>query len=688
MIMELKKRADELLKSIYGESASFRNGQYEAIEAALTHNRTLIVQKTGWGKSLIYFICTKIQRERGKGFTLVVSPLLALMENQLEAAERIGLNCLIVNSRTRDMRSEQIAAMIEGRVDLVLITPETLFSDDIQECFPYFSIGLFVVDEAHCISDWGHDFRLEYSRLNRIVRKMPKTVPILGTTATANDRVVDDLKKQFGEDVYISRGTLMRDSLSIQVLHLPDSSERYAWILQNVPRLPGSGIIYCLTQRDCDNLAGFLRTNNVKALAYHSGLSPEETEEAEKALKENRIKVLVATIKLGMGYDKGDIAFVIHYQQPSNIVAYYQQIGRAGRNIDRAYTFLMCGREDNEIQEYFIETAFPTEQEARAVYDTVMSNASTGISVKGIESYVNCRNNRVKKALMFLVNEEIIYKDGAKYYPSSKQFHYNREHYEEIKEIRYREQQQMRELTKTTDCLSRFVVNCLDDTTDKKCGICQNCLGYAEYPEKPDDEALMKAQEYRERLLIKIEPRKQLPNKNFSGNINIPVPNEEGICLSKYGDPGYGMLVKRGKYGNPPGFGEKLISKSAEVLKPIVEDNNIKAVTCVPSLRSNIVQKFAEQLAERLGLPFVSMISKSEALPQKKMENSYYQCRNAWGSFKLSVSSVPESVILIDDIVDSRWTMTVCGYLLTQAGCEFVFPFALADSSENRGDQS
>lgn len=481
----------------------------------------------------------------------------------------------------------------------------------------------------------------------------------------------------------------MRRSLSIQVLHLPTPAQRYAWMLQNIPKLPGSGIVYCLTQRDCDYIAAFLQENGINAKAYHSGMEPSETETAEQALRNDRSKVLVATVKLGMGYDKGNIAFIIHYQQPSNIVAYYQQIGRAGRNIERAYTFLMCGEEDRNIQDYFIDTAFPSEHEARSVYDVIREHSESGASLTQIELNVNCRRSRVEKALMFLRNEEMIYKDGTKYFPTLHLFRYNREHYEQIKEIRRHEQQKMQEFIHTDECLSRFIVNCLDDPTTEKCGICRNCLGYAEYPEQPDDDVLELTQKYLERLIINIEPRKRFPNKEFTGSCKIEHPNQEGICLSKYGDPGYGMLVKKGKYGTPQGFCEELIGKSVSILRDVVSKHDINAITCVPSLRSSIVADFARELANRLKLPFVQLLQKQGTKQQKEMENSNYQCRNAWDSFSVIQGAihVPKRIILVDYIVDSGWTLTVCGYRLAQAGCELVFPFALADSSENRSNQ-
>ncbi len=324
--MEIKSsqiytKASSILKSLYGMNAKFRDGQYEAIEATLMNHRTLVVQRTGWGKSLVYFTCTKLLREGGSGITFVVSPLLVLMQNQMEAAEQMGLRCEALNSATKERREEILQAMKDGSVDLVLVTPETLFREDVQSALPQIRIGLFVIDEAHCISDWGHDFRLEYSRLKEVLHRLPPNVPVLATTATANDRVVLDLEAQLGEQVYVSRGPLSRDSLWIQVLRLQKKAERYAWILENINELPGSGIIYCLTQRDCDYLADFLTQNGIPALSYYSrdGEEEEKNRIAEEALKHNQIKALVATIKLGMGYDKGDIAFVIHFQMPANI---------------------------------------------------------------------------------------------------------------------------------------------------------------------------------------------------------------------------------------------------------------------------------------------------------------------------------------------------------------------------------
>lgn len=680
-------KATAIIKSLYGSNASFRDGQYEAIEATMTQKRTLVVQRTGWGKSLVYFVCTKLIREQGKGVTMVVSPLLVLMQNQIEAAEKMGLKCDVLNSTVKDRREDILASLEDNELDLILITPETLFAEDVQTRLRNISIGLFVIDEAHCISDWGHDFRLDYGNLRKIVQQLPANVPILATTATANDRVIADLQKQLGDKVYVSRGPLTRDSLYIQVLNKPDKIERYAWILENVPKLEGSGIIYCLTQRDCDYLAEFLKKNKVSAAAYYSR-DGEEGEnlnhEIEEKFRTNKLKVIVATIKLGMGYDKGDIAFVIHYQMPSNIVSYYQQIGRAGRNIDKAYIFLMYGKEDEEILNYFINTAFPTEQETKKIVDYIGDR--DGVRIGQIVSAMNIRKSRIDKALAFLINDGFIRKDKGTYYITPKKFVYDREHYDAVTAIRKNEMEQMKRLAQTKECYSKYIVSCLDDKTAKECGHCSNCLGKEILPSAVSEKYIHIAEEYVNKLIIPIEPRKKWASSGVTRATKIEHINQTGFCISKYGDAGYGELVKQGKYAIEKRFRDELVGKSVEILKPFVQENKIRHICCVPSLRSDLVKEFTLRLASSLKLEFVDALEKTEARQQKEMENSAHQCANAYTSFWVKDGvRIPKNILLIDDVVDSKWTFTVCGYRLMEAGAEKVYPFALADSS-NRED--
>ena len=666
-----------LLHSVFGADAVFRDGQYEAIEAAATQRRTLVVQRTGWGKSLVYFLCTKLFRESGKGITMVVSPLLVLMDNQAEMARGLGIRCDVLNSAVKDRREEILSQLANEELDLIFVTPETLFKDDVQSLLPKLRIGLFVIDEAHCISDWGHDFRLEYGNLGKVIAGFPANVSVLATTATANNRVVTDLKRQLGENVFVSRGALSRSSLHIQVIERENRADRYAWILDNIEKLPGTGIIYCLTRRDCDYLSDFLQKNGISVLPYYSGdQNGEANAVAIEAFRENKIKAIVATVKLGMGYDKGDVSFIIHYQMPSNIVLYYQQIGRAGRNLSEAYVFLLCGKEDRTINEYFINTAFPSQKEAQTVYQAI--GAADGMKLWQIEGAVNIRRNRVSKTLDFLLNEGAVRKEKTSYYITPKPYQYAAEHYQEITKIRYREMAQMIEFTKTAQCLSQFAVNCLDDFTAAPCGKCANCLRGDIFPGlSVSFESQQKASDYINTRILDIIPRKVWPNYK-----KIPCPNQMGLCLSKYGDPGYGALVKEGKYGLKRYFSDELVGRSAKLLHDLAKEHGIQIITCVPSLRNDLVRDFAVRVAQSAGLKFLDLLEKSPAPPQKNMENSAYQHRNAMKSFSVLSEAVPEKLILIDDVVDSKWTLTVCGHLLCEKGCQEVFPFALADSSQ------
>ncbi len=687
---QIYAEAKKILIRTYGPNAQFRDGQYEAIEAVMTRNRVLVVQKTGWGKSLVYYVCTKLKRNRGQGCTVVISPLLILMENQMEMAAGMGLRCEKLNSTVKDQtrRKEILDQLTEDRLDILFVTPETLLKGEVQRRLPGIRIGLFVVDEAHCISDWGHDFRLDYGEIGRIIRNLFSNVAVLATTATANDRVVKDLKVQLGDHVYVSRGPLTRESLHIQVLPLDRKAERYAWLLDNLPKLPGTGIIYCLDHRDCDYLTEFLIENGISAMSYYS----EEKKEEENAkaidlFQHNRIKVIVATVKLGMGYDKGDVSFVIHFQSPSNIVSWYQQIGRAGRNLKDAYVFLMTGREDDKINEYFIQTAFPTRREMEDVLGII--NNTDGITKKRLCDQVNIRQARVEKALMFLQNEGAVRKEETNgkqcYYPTVNRFVYKEEYYRAICDIRRREMDEMKELTRIRTCLSRFAVNCLDDHEAEDCGKCANCTGRDIFPGLTiSEESRRKASAFISARLLVIPPRKKYPTGSFFSDKWQPQP---GLCLSVYGDPGYGELVERGKYpkdGSPKRFDDQLVVRSAEVLQSWITDYGVRYITCIPSLRSNLVKDFTQRLADKTGLIFTDLLEKSEAPQQKTMETGMYQYRNAENSFSVKEDvSVPEKIILVDDVVDSRWTLTVCGIKLMLKGCRDVYPFALATSSHS-----
>ncbi|MCX8063322.1 MAG: RecQ family ATP-dependent DNA helicase, partial [Anaerolineales bacterium] len=446
-----KEFAETLLHQMLGDHVTFRASQWEAIERLVYQNqRILLVQPTGWGKSIVYFLATRLLREQGRGPTLLISPLLSLMRNQIQMAERIGIRAATINCENYGEWRKIEADLQRHTVDILLISPERLSNQRfLNEILPSIrsSIGMFVVDEAHCISDWGHDFRPDYLRIVRIIKLLPKNVPVLGTTATANNRVVEDIQNQLGPDLHVYRGALMRSSLKLQCLSLPDPSQRLAWLAQNLSTLTrlGSGIIYCQTVRDAERVADWLKTKGFNAEAYHAELEQKRREELENNFLMNQVNVLVATIALGMGFDKPDVRFIIHYQRPRSVVEYYQQVGRAGRDGREAYGVLLSGEEEDDIHAYFIENAFPKEYVFYSILKTLEDVEA--LTLDQLLSRVNANKKVIDQVLRILEIEGAIIKDSANhtYYRTVKPWQLNRERIERVLGIKRQEAEQMKQ---------------------------------------------------------------------------------------------------------------------------------------------------------------------------------------------------------------------------------------------------
>ena len=680
-------RIYEILRESYGENAKFREGQKEAIEAVVNGKRTLVVQKTGWGKSLVYFLATKLLKEKKKdGITLIISPLLALMNNQIDSAQRLGLNVKTINSDNNDEWDNIISDICDNNtVDALIISPERLANADfVKDCLDKIKnrVNLFVVDEAHCISDWGHDFRPDYRRIVKILQLLPSNVPVLATTATANDRVVNDIVAQLGENLVISRGELIRESLAIQVIKLQKKEDRLAWLAENIEKMPGSGVVYCLTKADCDLVTDWLNENDIKSEKYYADISKEDKAIVLEKFQQNEIKVLVATVAFGMGYDKPDIGFVIHFQRPANIVSYYQQIGRAGRGIELAYAILLCGEEDEHINQYFINSAFPTEKDMNIVVDFITDNP--GKSISKIRGALNIRAKRVENTLKYLTVSDDIYTEDVNrkkcYYKSAKKWKPDLERSEGITAIRYKEMQDMDEFTKQKGCYMKYIAEKLDDVNAKVCGKCSNCRGLL-FDEGVDAETVQRAQQFIKSKFGVIEPRKQFPDKT---KIKSEFQFKDGIVLSNYADAGYGMAVQKGKYLDGY-FSDELVDASAKILSEFIKNNNIEWITPVTSKRHpQLVPDFAKRLADKLGIGYFEGIKKLDAEEQKKFENSDGQYRNANDSFEI-IQIKKENILLVDDMVDSRWTFTVCAMKMREKGSGDIYPFALANTA-GRGD--
>lgn len=688
----IPERALELLRIGSGRvDAAFRDGQEDAIRHIVEgRGRLLVVQKTGWGKSFVYFIATKLLREGGNGPALLISPLLSLMRNQVQAARCMGLRAEAIHSENPSDHAGIEAKLLHNDVDILLITPERFANQRFrsQVLAPVAGqISLLVIDEAHCISDWGHDFRPHYRLLERIVKTLPPNLRLLATTATANNRVMEDLAAVLGPKLDVSRGDLSRHSLTLQTINMPSQAERLAWLAEHLTTLDGHGIIYTLTIRDANQVANWLKSQGINVAAYTGKTGGREA--LEQALLNNEVKALVGTTALGMGYDKPDLAFVIHYQAPGSVVHYYQQVGRAGRSLDTAYGVLLSGDEETDITDWFIESAFPTRREVANVIAELEAEAN-GLSVPELLSRVNVSEGRIEKTidLLSLESPAPIAKVGSKWQLTAANLSESFwQRADRLTALRRDEQHQMQEYVGLSfGQHMTFLVKALDGDSRAVRPPTLPALSA-----NVDPALVREALDFLRRTNLPIESRKKwpdygMPHYHARGHIAASHQAQPGKALCIWGDAGWGSLVRQGKYRDSR-FADDLV---AACVKMIHEWNPQPAptwVTCVPSLRHpDLVPNFAQRLSAALGLPFYKVLEKTDNRPeQKTMANSTQQARNIDGSLALNDQSVPHGpVLLIDDMVDSRWTLTVSAWLLRRGGSGEVWPMALSQTGHDQ----
>lgn len=681
-------------------TVDFRDGQWQAIDQLVNkRGRVLCVQRTGWGKSMVYFVSAKLMREQGAGPTLIISPLLALMRNQIEAANRLELRAETINSTNSDDWQTVRQRLLNDEIDLLLISPERLANDEFvtHTLLPIAArIGLLVIDEAHCISDWGHDFRPDYRRIGQILRLLPRNIAVLATTATANRRVEADVGTQLGGEVLVQRGPLIRESLALQVMRLRNPAERLAWMADQIPALPGSGIVYTLTTRDADRVAQWLKGNDIAAHAYHAGKTDDERQSLERALLENRIKCLVATTALGMGYDKPDLGFVIHYQTPGSVVFYYQQVGRAGRAINEAFGVLLSGDEEDKINAYFRDTAFPPEWQIARILTALEDCEADGMTVRELERVANLRQSQIEKVLKLLVVEDAapVVKIESRWSRTAQPFRLNQERIEHLTRQRELEWAQMQVYMEGRQCLMQFLAAALDDPLAQPCGKCAVCIGAPVVSPVISDARLIKAQRFVRHSEMLLELKKQwdvsaLPAyaAQFSwtrANVPLNLRGEPGRILSRWGEPVWGEMVAKGKADGH--FTDDLVTASTELIQTRWKMESLPTwVTCIPSTRHpELVLDFAKRLAATLGIPFRPVLIKTRHTEEQKgMANRYHQCHNLDGAFAVQTLGPEDAgpVLLVDDVFDSGWTLTLAVALLRQAGSGPVYPYTLATTT-------
>ena len=697
----LRDQAEQHLRALAGDSARLRDDQWTAIEALVAgHRRALVVQRTGWGKSAVYFVATALLRSQGAGPTVIVSPLLALMRNQVDAAARAGVRAATINSANPEQWREIQDAVTAGEVDVLLVSPERLNNPDFRDTvLPSLtaSAGMLVVDEAHCISDWGHDFRPDYRRLRTLLTELPAGVPVLATTATANDRVVRDVAQQLGlgpstTDTLVLRGALDRESLHLSVVRLPNAAARLAWLAEKLPELPGSGIIYTLTVAAAEEVASFLRERGFEVSAYSGKTEQAERLQAEEDLLANRVKAVVATSALGMGFDKPDLGFVVHLGAPQSPIAYYQQIGRAGRGVTKAEVLLLPGTEDKDIWAYFASLAFPPEPVVRQVLDA-LAEANGPMSLAALEPRVELSRSRLEVVLKVLDVDGAVHRERGGWVSTGRGWSYDADRYAHVAKARVAEQQAMLDYQATDSCRMEFLLRQLDDPHAAPCGRCDNCTGRT-WSTEISAGATAEAQDRLRRPGVEITVRRQWPSGMaalgvpLSGKIAVAERSEPGRALGRLTDIGWGNRLRA------------LLSPSApdEPVPDDVFDACVKVLaswqweqrpTAVVTIASHRRPKLIRSLGERMAtIGRLTYLGEVELTPGATLKaNSAKRLSSLWHAIHLpptlkeNLTTATGPILLVDDQVDTGWTMTVATKLLRDAGAPPILPFALATTT-------
>ncbi|WP_377269067.1 DEAD/DEAH box helicase [Peterkaempfera sp. SMS 1(5)a] len=720
----VRRRADEVLGLLAGDRAQLREDQWRAIEALVVdRRRALVVQRTGWGKSAVYFVATALLRERGAGPTVIVSPLLALMRNQISSAARAGIRARTINSANIDEWDAVQAEVAAGEVDVLLVSPERLNNPDFRDqVLPKLaaSTGLLVVDEAHCISDWGHDFRPDYRRLRTMLAELTPGVPVLATTATANARVTGDVAEQLGtgtggtaaggpaEGALVLRGPLERESLTLGVLQLPDPAHRLAWLADHLEELPGSGIVYTLTVAAAEEVTAFLRQRGHTVASYSGRTEDAERRAAEADLLENRVKALVATSALGMGFDKPDLGFVVHLGSPNSPIAYYQQVGRAGRGVDRAEALLLPGREDEAIWRYFASLAFPAEEQVRRTLE-VLAEADRPLSTAALEARVDLRRTRLETMLKVLDVDGAVRRVRGGWTATGQSWTYDAERYARVAAARESEQQAMREYAAADGCRMEFLRRRLDDEEARPCGRCDGCAG-PRHRSEVSQEALEAARAALGRPGVEVEPRRMWPTGMEAVGIGLKgriAPLEQaatGRALGRLSDIGWGtrlraMLAPGAPDGpvpeevvgalvtvladwsrGPGGWAAPAGGSSGEAVQ-----RPVGVVTVASATRPELVDSLGARIAAIGRLPLLGRVEYGlSGPPRGARSNSAQRLRALHDAFVLppgladTLASCEGPVLLVDDLVDTGWTITVVARMLRRAGARGVLPLALA----------
>ena len=702
--MSMRNDAEAALRSLVGSpDAMLRDDQWTAIEAlVVAHRRALVVQRTGWGKSAVYFVATALLRAEGSGPTVIISPLLALMRNQIAAAERAGIRAVTINSTNPDQWRATYDDVKNGQIDVLLVSPERLNNPEFRdEVLPDLaaSAGLLVVDEAHCISDWGHDFRPDYRRIRTLLAELPSGIPVLATTATANARVTADVAEQLSltgttslDDVLVLRGTLDRASLHLGVLMLPSQPHRLAWLADHLDDLEGSGIIYCLTVAATSDVTDYLRERGHDVRAYSGQTEQTARLEAEEDLTHNRVKALVATSALGMGFDKPDLGFVVHLGAPPSPIAYYQQVGRAGRGVDNATVILLPGHEDKAVWDYFGSLSFPPADLVRQALSALRDEGAP-LSTAALETRVPLRRNRLEGMLKVLDVDGAVRRVRGGWTSTGAPWDYDQPRYERVAQARAHEQQSMLDYESTSMCRLQYLRQALDDEGAAPCGRCDNC-GQLHLSTDISESTAEAAQTWLERPGVAIEPRRMWPTAlahlgiDLKGRIPVAELAQPGRAVARMTDLGWGNAVRE-LFGAAAGDQEtpvKLRHAAVTVLDAWEwPQGTPEVIVGFESLsHPTLAHHLADGLSRYTGWPLVGRLAiMGTGESGQGVMNSAQRLAAVADRYTLSDPGgvAGRRVLLVDDRTITGWTLTVAARQLRLAGAEAVYPLVLAADS-------
>ncbi|MEP6559679.1 MAG: RecQ family ATP-dependent DNA helicase [Nakamurella sp.] len=706
----MNERAEQHLRALVGsDAATLRDDQWTAIHALVAeHRRALVVQRTGWGKSAVYFVATALLREEGAGPTVIISPLLALMRNQIAAAQRAGIRAVTINSANSEQWQEVYEQVKAGEIDVLLVSPERLNNPGFRdEVLPQVAAtaGLVVIDEAHCISDWGHDFRPDYRRIRNLLEDLPDGIPVLATTATANERVALDVAEQLavsivghqgslgagelGNSTLVLRGTLDRESLHLGVVRLPDQPSRLGWLADYLTRTEGSGIVYCLTVAATEQVAEHLRSRGLRVAAYSGRTDPTERAQAEDDLLAGRVKALVATSALGMGFDKPDLAFVVHLGAPPSPIAYYQQVGRAGRAVRRAEVVLLPGHDDVDIWNYFGSLGFPAESDVRATLEE-LSAAGKPLSLPALEPRVSLRRSRLEMMLKVLDVDGAVRRVAGGWTVTGEPWTYDAERYQRVSAAREVEQQAMLEYIRTDGCRMSFLREQLDDPAPQPCGRCDNCGGLR-LPSAADQGSVAAAKAELAVPGVPVEPRGQWPSAmsslgvKLSGRIAVGEKAETGRAVGRLDGIGWGSALRDLLRSDAPD-GEVPVPLRHAVVQVLdgwlpAAEAQVDAVVYIESAtRPLLVRHLATGLAKYRSLPLASTLDLIDDRPSVSGTNSARRLATVIDRHRLAdpAAVAGKRILLVDDATETGWTLTVAARELRRAGAVAVYPLVLA----------